>query len=106
MAALFGGYRLQVYHEVAQRLAVALKAKVAEDSHAVLVKAPKDSKVTKALKEIPGLLELSISENHDHEYLRQVTVKRPKRNAVRFLVLRQSHESGHCYVIRACKGLK
>ncbi len=104
MASIFGGYRMQVYHEVAQRIALALDGRIAEDGQGALVSAPLDHVVCKVLNEVPGLIECEIPEQVDHEYVRRVTVKRAKRNAVRFIVMRKSDGDGHAYVIRPFTG--
>ncbi len=104
MASIFGGYRMQVYHEVAQRIALALDGKVAEDSQAALVPAPLDRKVCQVLKAVPGVIDFVVPEHPPHEYVRQLTVKRAKRNAVRFLVIRKSERDAHAYLIRPFKG--
>ncbi len=104
MASIFGGYRMQVYHEVAQRIALALKGKVAEDSQAALVPAPLDRRVCQVLKTVPGVVEFVVPEHAEHEYVRRLTVKRAKRNAVRFLVIRRSEGSEHAYMIRPFTG--
>jgi hypothetical protein len=101
MSAIFGGYRTQVYHEVVQRIAMALKGKVSDDSQAALVPLPEDTKVTRVLKNVPGLVDMAIPDDTDHQYMRHVTVKRPKRNAVRFTVIRESSRNEHSYVIRS-----
>ena len=104
MASIFGGYRMQVYHEVAQRIALALKGSIAEDGQGALVPAPLDHQVCKVLKEVPGLVECAIPEQVDHEYVRRVTMKRAKRNAVRFIVMRKSEGAEHFYIIRPFTG--
>ncbi len=102
MSELFGGYRMQVYHEVAQRIARALRGRIAEDNQAVLVPTPADLAVSEVLGSVPGVVECAIPKDTEHRYMRHVTVKRPNRNAVRFTVIRASSREQHSYVIRSC----
>lgn len=104
MTALFGGYRAQVYQEVAQRIALAIKGSISADSYAVSVPEEEDSKVTEALLGVPGVTALVIVEADEQQYLRHVVVKRPNRNAVRFAVMRERQGRHHLYVVRAASG--
>jgi len=101
MAGLFGGYKSQVYHEVAQRIAQAIKGRISADNYAVSVPEEEDSKVTEALLGVPGLTAFLIVEPDEQQYLRHVVVKRPNRNAVRFAVMRQTQGQHQSYVVRA-----